>query len=188
MPAASGPPDAALVQEARTLRSECLDDMILLSTATRWVGYIQAGRLWLSNHDTERCIALWQQALLLWDAAYHPRAPTAFPSEDTLVTQVVRHLRHQGWDCTREVRTPYGRIDILATQQEAVWVIEAKLSTDGRPLTYALGQLLGSQASYPQARLGIATPTALPAHFLTLFRRYHIHPVEGPWTTPTDQR
>lgn len=175
----------ALQREAQTMRSERCEKGLLLYTATRWIGYLQGGVLWLNTHNTDLCKALWYESLRYWDSQYHAPYPTAFATEKPFVTQVVQHLRSQGWDCTREVRTPYGRIDILATRQEAVWVIEAKRSTDGPRLTMALGQLLGSQASYPQARLGIATPDPLPAHFQTLFARYHIHPVEGPWTSTT---
>ena len=83
------------------------------------------------------------------------RARSGFVSEAAFVASVAQQLREDGWHCRQEVRTRYGRIDLLAQRDSVSWIIEAKLSMKAADVTCALGQLLCGLTAYPDAGCGL---------------------------------
>src|SRR5262245_4145953 len=181
------PARAAILAEAQTLSvrsyaEPCLD---LLYTRNRMIGHIAEGMIWFNDHNTELCQAVWRAYL---DALESERPRSGFTSETTFVAYVARELTGNGWYCQREVRTPYGRIDLLAQRDTDVWIVEAKLAMDGPAMTCVLGQLLCSHEIYPEAGLWFATPAPIRQRWATLLARYAIHILEGPWTPPMESK
>jgi len=175
------PDRATLLAEAQTMawRSYKEPCMALLYTRKRWIGYIKEGVIWFNNQDPELCQAVWRTYL---DALEPERPRSGFTSEAAFVAYVAHSLTEDGWQCRREVRTRYGRIDLVATRETATRIIEAKLTMDAPAMTCALGQLLCGYEAYPGATLWFATPAPMQHRWNILFERYAIHILEGPWT------
>jgi len=153
--------------------------MDMLYTRQRWIGYIAYGMIWFNKENTELCRALWEAYL---DALEPERPHTGFSSEASFVAYVAHTLTAQGWHCRREVRTPYGRIDLWAERSPDLWIIEAKLLMNAQAMTCVVGQLLCGREAYPDARLWFATPATIQPRWNSLLTRYAIGILEGPWT------
>jgi len=174
---------ADIVREARTVWGHFVDHKWVIHSDTRWLGTIDRGVIWFNHQDTALCRAIWEthETILKAYDRYHSGGKS-LPSEKDLVEAVISILSLEGWACRCEVYTPYGRLDIHATKEDLIWIIEAKLSATAQALEQALGQLLAGQAVYPMARLSLVTPDIVPEHWLRLLYNHNIDLVEGPWT------
>jgi hypothetical protein len=176
------PDDATILAEARTMYIRVFSgDWIAYYTSKRWIGWANWHCMYLSNWDTALCEAIYLAYQDLKDEEER-RARGDFASEAVFVAHIAQQLQSNGWQCRQEVRTRYGRIDLLATRETVTWIIEAKLSMRTPDVTCALGQLLCGNDVYPEAILWFATPARIQSRWMTLFARYHITILEGPWT------
>ena len=180
------PDDATVLAEAKTMYTRLFGgDWLLYYTTARWIGGCNGHWMYFSNWDTALCEAIWF-AYGEWETAEDRRARAGFLSEADFVAAVAQQLKHEGWACQTEVRTKYGRIDLLATRAGARWIIEAKLSMHASDVTCALGQLLCGLQAYPDAQLWFATPARIQTRWKTVFAQYNITLLEGPWTKPLE--
>jgi hypothetical protein len=169
-------PDAGTIMgEAQTLYPGMyVGDIVMLYTTQRWIGYLKAGMMYFSNHDTALCMAIWKAHNAWVNDLYKEERPLAFASQEVMVTALSRLLHHEGWTCKTEHLTPYGRTDIFATHGARHAIIEVKLAVDGHTLKEALGQLLAYGFEHQAVELWLAVPRAIPAKFHTLFQHYNI--------------
>jgi Holliday junction resolvase-like predicted endonuclease len=129
-------------------------------------GPIRQGLIYFNNWDTKLCYAIWKHSTRLWIRTFDAsQGGKRFPSEKQFVAALVHHLSQQGWQCAQEVSASPGRIDVVATRQGDIRVIEAKLSTNLSSVSQALGQLLLRKQAYPNASLWLASPER-PSEFL----------------------
>ena len=79
--------------------------------------------------------------------------------ESEVVEAFCAHLSANGWEIEREVKTPTGPIDVVATKGVERLVAEAKGRTAdaGLDMNTAYGQLLNRMAD-PEARYAVVVP------------------------------
>jgi hypothetical protein len=104
-----------------------------------------------------------------------------FASEKAFTITVCLWLEEDAWVCRREVGISPVRIDVLATKNQAIRLVEIKNAWDGHACAEALGQLLLSAPAYPQAELRLATPKRPTPDLLRLLALYHVTLLDGPW-------
>lgn len=176
------PDRTAILAEAKTMYTRLfIGDWLYYYTKERWIGSTNGHYMYFSGWNTPLCEAIWL-AYRAWAEKEEHRARSGYPSEAAFVAYVAQELQDDGWNCRQEVRTRYGRMDLLAERDAARWIIEAKLSMTAPDVTCALGQLLCGLEAYPDARLWFATPAPIQTRWNTLFIRYNITILEGPWT------
>lgn len=78
--------------------------------------------------------------------------------EQIYAIELCRALRRLGFHAAREMRTPYGRIDVMAWlniegEKVARQVFELKIFRHTHDMYQAIGQLLSYQMAYPDAAL-----------------------------------
>jgi hypothetical protein len=177
------PDDDTVMAEAKTMYTKLVSgDRLAYYTKERWIGWGDFHGMYFSNWNTALCEALWLAYREWQDEEERLACGSGFASEKAFVVHVVHQLQGDGWRCCQEVRTRYGRMDLLATRDSVCWIIEAKLRMTAADVTCALGQLLCGREAYPDAQLWFATPAPIQPRWQTLLTRYAIHILEGPWT------
>lgn len=81
--------------------------------------------------------------------------------ESEVVNAFCTHLAANGWEIQREVKTPTGPIDVVATRGRERLIAEAKGKTAdaGLDINTAYGQLLNRMTD-PDARYAVVAPEA----------------------------
>ena len=157
---------------AESLEAKIRKGVCMLYSHGMWIGYIDKGNVYFSNHNTSFCRAVYTK----WNEINKEEFQDDLicENEKCFCDRIQKTLEINQFSVKREVNTRFGRIDLLAQKNVELMIIEAKTRIDSNSISSALGQLLFYGSEYPDASLWIAAPQKINKDAVKLLKKYNV--------------